>query len=342
MHGREQIEAEEDPTFRARARPTWEVVRRVTPYLRPYWGMAAANIFCVLISLAFSLAFPRLVQAIIDHVVAGRQTGYGLLATGLVGAFLMRDVFNSLHILVNNIFEQNVIYDMRRDVFARLQRLPVGYFDQRASGDLMTRVIEDVNAVERVLIDGTEQGTLAVLSVVGVMIILLCKNATLAAIALLPIPILAGGALWYTLTAHRRYRAQRRASSAMNAFLMDSLQGVRQIKAFGQQRHEDERFATRANGLRQSTLGVMKIWAIYQPTMAFAAALGFAAVLWQGSLLVAAHQLTIGQLVSFILYAGTLLRAAGQIARVEPNVAGGARGRGTRVRYSGRDGRTIN
>ena len=78
---------------------------------------------------------------------------------GLLGAFLLRDLFNSLRIRINNTFEQNVIYDMRRDVYARLQRLPVDYFDQRASGDLMTRVIEDVNSVERVLIDGTEQGT---------------------------------------------------------------------------------------------------------------------------------------------------------------------------------------
>ena len=77
---------------------------------------------------------------------------------GVIGAFLLRDLFNSLRIRINNTFEQNVIYDMRRDVYARLQRLPVNYFDQRASGDLMTRVIEDVNSVERVLIDGTEQG----------------------------------------------------------------------------------------------------------------------------------------------------------------------------------------
>src|SRR5881628_3401448 len=87
----------------------------------------------------------------------------------LLGAFLLRDLFNSLRIRINNIFEQNVIYDMRRDVYARLQRLPVNYFDQRASGDLMTRVIEDVNSVERVLIDGTEQGTVAVLSIAGVL-----------------------------------------------------------------------------------------------------------------------------------------------------------------------------
>src|SRR5665213_2383151 len=91
MRGREQIEAEEDPTFRARSRTTWDVVRRVAPYLRPYRGMAAANILCAMISLGFSLVVPRLVQAIIDDVVRGQQTGYGLLGAGLVGAFLLRD-----------------------------------------------------------------------------------------------------------------------------------------------------------------------------------------------------------------------------------------------------------
>ena len=107
-------------------------------------------------------------------------------------------------------------------VYARLQRLPVGYFDQRSSGDLMTRVLEDVNAVERVLIDGTEQGTVAILSILGVIIILFWTNPLLAAVALIPLPLLAAGALWYTLTAHRRYRLQRESASAMNALLMDN------------------------------------------------------------------------------------------------------------------------
>jgi ATP-binding cassette, subfamily B, bacterial len=330
MRGREHFDADEDPTFRARSRPTWEVVRRVAVYLRPYRALAAANILCALVSLGFSLVFPRLVQAIIDDVVRGQKSGYGLLAAGLAGAFLMRDLFNSLRILVNNFFEQNVIYDMRRDVFARLQRLPVGYFDQRASGDLMTRVVEDVNAVERVLIDGTEQGTVAILSVAGVLIILFYKNPTLAAIALLPIPLLAAGALWYTLTAHRRYRAQRRASSAMNAFLMDSLQGIRQIKAFGRQRHEDQRFASRADDLRQSMLGVMKVWAIYQPAMTFVASLGFAVVLWLGGSMVAAHKLTIGQLVGFILYLGLFYEPLGKLHALN-QILQAARAAGERV-----------
>jgi ABC-type multidrug transport system fused ATPase/permease subunit len=193
---------------------------------------------------------------------------------------------------------------MRREVFARLQRLPVGYFDQRASGDLMTRVIEDVNSVERVLIDGTEQGTVAILSLLVIGGILFFTNPILAAVSLVPIPILSGGALWYTLTAHHRYRKQRIASSAMNASLMDSLQGIRQIKAFGRQKHEDERFAKRADELREGTLGVMRVWAMYSPAMSFAAALGTVLVLWIGGRQVINGAMRVGELVGFVIYLG--------------------------------------
>src|SRR6267378_1754604 len=199
-----------DPTFTAKSRSTREILRRVAGYLRPYKLMAAGTIACALLSLAFSLTYPKLTQLVIDDVIRHRQAErLAPMMLALLGAFLLRDLFNGLRILINNTFEQNVIYDMRREVYARLQRLPVDYFDQRASGDLMTRVVEDVNSVERVLIDGTEQGSVAVLTVTGVLVFLFCTNARLAWVALIPLPLLAAGALWYTLTAHRRYRAQR-------------------------------------------------------------------------------------------------------------------------------------
>jgi ATP-binding cassette, subfamily B, bacterial len=295
----------EDPSFVARSRSTWEILSRVAPYLKPYSGFAAATIGCALMSLACSLAYPKLTQYVIDEVIGHKR--FSLLTPimlALIGAFLLRDVFNGLRIWVNNTFEQNVIYDIRREVYGRLQRLPVGYFDQRASGDLMTRVLEDVNAMERVLIDGTEQGTVAVLGVIAVVVIMLLTNPVLAAVALIPLPILSGGALWYTLTAHRRYRRQRIASSAVNALLMDNLQGVRQIKAFGRENHEDQRFATRADELRTGTLGVMRVWATYSPAMSFAGALGLGLVLWVGGRQVLADQLTVGQLVGFMFYLG--------------------------------------
>jgi ABC-type multidrug transport system fused ATPase/permease subunit len=281
--------------------------------------------------MGFNLAYPKLIQWIIDGVKTGDPSGrFFWLGAALLGTFLLRDLANSLRLLVNNIFEQNVIYDMRRQIYAQLQRLPVNYFDQRSSGDLMTRVIEDVNAVERILIDGTEQGTVAVLGILGVGGALFYMNAKLALVALAPIPLLATGALWYTLTAHRRYRAQRKASSAMNALLMDNLQGIRQIKAFARQDHEDGRFAGRADDLRTSNLGVMKVWAVYSPAMSFCASLGIALVLWAGGPMAEAGRLTVGELVAFVLYLFQFYTPLNQLHSLNQMLQG-ARAAGERV-----------
>ncbi len=244
-------------------------------------------------------------HVLIDDVI-GKQKYSWLTpaAIALVGAFLFRELFNSLRIRINNSLEQNVIYDMRRDVYARLQRLPVAWFDQRASGDLMTRVIEDVNSVERLLIDGTEQGTVALLSIIGALVLMFHTSTVLGFVSLIPVPFLVGGAMWYTTTAHKRYRVQREASSAMNALLMDNLQGIRQIKAFGRQRHEDTRFAGRADDLREGTLVVMRAWATYGPAMQFFGAFGTALVLWVGGVQVIHGKMEVGQLIAFMFYAG--------------------------------------
>ncbi len=297
--------AHTDPTFKSKPRATSEVVRRVVVYLRPYPGLAAATVLFAILSLTAGLAFPSLVRTIIDDVVTnGRRELLTPAALGLLAAFFLREAFNSIRIRVNNRLEQNVIFDMRREVYSRLQRLPVGWFDQRASGDLMTRVIEDVNSVERLLIDGVEQGTVAVLSILGALAFMLFFSPTLAFVALIPAPFLAAGAWWYTTTAHTRYRQQREAASAMNALLMDNLQGIRQVKAFSRQEHEDARFASRADELRRGTLVVMSAWAWYGPAMHFVGALGIGLVLWYGGAQVMAGQLAVGELMAFILYAG--------------------------------------
>jgi ABC-type multidrug transport system fused ATPase/permease subunit len=304
-HHHTHAAADTDPSFGAKARSTREIVRRVAVYLRPYKLMAFGTMSCALLSLGFSLAYPSLIGAVIDQVIGRNRIDLLVpVILALIATFLLRDVFNGLRIIINNTLEQAVIFDMRRDVYARLQRLPVNYFDQRASGDLMTRVIEDVNSVERILIDGIEQGTVAVLGLVVVPVFLFQMSARLAFVAMIPLPLLAGGALWYTLTAHRRYRAQRQAASAMNALLMDNLQGVRQIKSFGQEAHEDVRFADRAEGLRQSTLGIMRMWALYSPAMSFASALGTGLIMWVGGWQVVHHAMTVGQLVKFLLFLG--------------------------------------
>ena len=312
-HGHRHL-TENDPTFTAKKRSTTEIIRRVSVYLWPYKWLALATVACAVLSLLCAFAFPRLTQIIIDDVIGDGQTDKLMpVILLLLGAFFLRDFFNSVRIQVNNHFEQNVVFDMRRDVYGRLQRLPVSYYDKRASGDLMTRVIEDVNAVERLLIDGTEQGTVAIVSIFGVLAILFATNPVLAGMAMIPIPLLAIGAMCYTLTAHRRYRKQRQASSAMNALLLDNLQGVREIKAFGRERHEDERFTDRAEAMRQSTLTIMRAWAFYNPAMSFIAASGTSLVLWIGGGQVMNNEMSVGELVAFLFYLALFYEPIGKL-----------------------------
>ena len=294
-------DTENDETMVARKRGAKEIFVRVFGYVKRYPGFASGTMGCAIATTLASLAFPKLTQIVIDDVIGkGRSDLLPLVAGAVLAAFFLKGVFNILRINLNNHFEQRVIYDMRRDLYDKLQRLSVNYYDQRATGDLMTRVIDDVNAVERVLIDGIEQGTVSVLSIIGVGALLFSFNARLAMWALTPIPILVAGALAYTMTAHGRYRLVRRATSALNSLLHDNLQGIRQIKGFGREPHELGRFAQRASELRTATLRVMRAWSFYSPTMEFSAELGRVIVILVGGYAVIGGGMSLGRLVGFL------------------------------------------
>src|SRR5579885_3082602 len=197
-----------------------KTVWRVFVYLKRYPWMAAGTLACAILSTLMVIVFPAATKWIIDDVVRANRPERLLPLMALAAvAFLLQHGFNALRILLNNTFEQRVIFDLRSDLYRHIQLLPLRWFDNRATGDLMTRVIEDVNSVERVLIDGIEQGVVAALQLVIVIGGMFYINARLALLSLTAFPFLAGGALWYTLTAHRRYRLQRRASSDMNSLL---------------------------------------------------------------------------------------------------------------------------
>ena len=274
---------------------------RVFGYVRHYPGMAAGMLLCAAGSTLMVIVFPAVTQRIIDDAIRGGRPDL-LLPLCLIGlgSFVLQNGLTSLRILVNNIFEQRVIFDLRSDLYAHLQRLPLNWFDNRATGDVMTRVIEDVSSMERVLIDGIETGLIAVLQIASVLWMLFYYRASLAWAALLPIPFLAAGAMTYTLTAHRRYKAQRKASSAMNSLLHDNLAGIRQIKTYVREEAEHARFNAVSDQLRRATLWVMKVWAGYSPTMDFFTNCGLVLVVFLGGRAVLLGQMQIGELVAFL------------------------------------------
>ncbi|MFZ0709351.1 MAG: ABC transporter ATP-binding protein [Terrimicrobiaceae bacterium] len=277
---------------------------RVFRYVHRYPAMAIGMLACAVCGTLMVVVFPAVTQMIVDDVIRKNQPQLllPLVAVGLA-AFVAQDGLNGLRIVINNHFEQRVICDLRSDLYAHVQSLPLRWFDNRATGDIMTRLVEDVTSVERVLIDGIEQGTVAILQIVIVSGLMLKYSPILTAIALAPIPLLAAGALAYTLTARSRYRLQRRAASALNALLHDNIAGIRQIKAYTSEKREHARFDAAGETLRQATLIVMRAWAIYSPAMNFLASCGMLIIAGFGAHLVLRQQLDIGILVAFLVLA---------------------------------------
>jgi ABC-type multidrug transport system fused ATPase/permease subunit len=307
-----------------------KIVLRVLRYVRRYPLFASATLFCAIVTTAMVIVFPKATQVLIDDIAAGRGDRLWPMVWLALGSFILRDLFNGLRIVLNNTFEQKVIFDLRSDLYAHIQQLPLKWFDNRATGDIMTRVLEDVNSVERVLIDGIEQGMTALLQITIVLTVLFRVNVRLAWLSLIPIPLLIAGALAYTLTAHRRYRRQRKASSAMNSLLHDNLAGIRQIKTYVREREEHARFNGVSNQLREATLTVMHVWAMYNPAMSFFGAVGLVLVLAFGGQAVLAGQMTHGELTGFLLLVGMLYEPIGRLHSLNQLVQSG-RAAGERV-----------
>ncbi len=308
-----------------------KTVWRVFAYLKRYPWLAAGTLACAIFGTLMVIVFPAVTKSIVDEVVNQRREER-LMPLVLFGAlaFLLQHGLNALRIILNNTFEQRVIFDLRSDLYSHIQMLPLRWFDNRATGDLMTRVLEDVSSVERVLIDGVEQGVVAVLQVVIVIGVMFYVSVILTLLALAPLPFLVGGALWYTLTAHRRYRLQRQASSAMNSLLHDNLSGIRQIKSFVREKEEHARFNRMSNQLRYATLVVMRVWAIYHPSMYLFGSLGIVLVVAVGAKMVLSGAMQLGDLVAFLMLTGFLYEPIGRLHQLNQLVQAG-RAAGERV-----------
>src|ERR1700729_823773 len=182
-----------------------QTILRVFKYIRRYPWLATGTVGFAVLSTLMVIVFPSVTQRVIDDAIRGHKPELLIPLTLIgVGSFLVQSNAGCIRIVLNNTFKQKVIFDFRSDLYDHIQKLPLRWFDHRATGDIMTRVLEDVNAVERVLIDGVEQGTVATSQVLIGGVLLFVREPWLATLTILPIPLLVAGALIYTLTARSR------------------------------------------------------------------------------------------------------------------------------------------
>ncbi|KAF0095006.1 MAG: ABC transporter [Puniceicoccaceae bacterium 5H] len=307
----------------------WRVSKYLFRYPKLFWITQALAISMVLLMIAV----PKVVEAILENIASTGE--YSALWGGtaiIVALYVGSEVCNGLRIAVNNTLEQKVLLDMRRDLHHKLLHLPVSFFDQRKSGDVSNRVTEDVMAVERALLDGTEQGGRAIVMLVGVTIMLFITNPFLAWFVFLPIPILLVVGYFYAKGSRKIWKKVRDSSGDLNSLLIEDIQGNRLIQTFSLQDRESRRFEHQAGEVKKNTLRAMYRWAKYNPFTSVMTKLGTGSVIAVGGYLIISGQgnFEMPQLVGFLMYAYMIYEPLGQLHGINHLVAAG-RASGTRV-----------
>lgn len=282
--------------------------RRVARYLFRYRTLFILTLSLAVGSTLFLVAIPQIIKWIVDSVIgAGRQDLLLWGVAALTGCYFLRDAFNSLRIRVNNTLEQKVLVDLRGDLHSRLLQLPVGYYDQRQTGEIASRVIEDVQNVERALLDGTEQGTVSLLTLVAISTILFLQQPMLAALVLAPLPIVFWLGRMHFKARRVLWKNTREAAGSLNGLLMENISGHRLISSFALEDRERGRFREAAHKLRDTTLKAMYRWSLHGPGTNFLTSLGAVAVMGVGGSLLMQSQatggdFTLGDFISFFAY----------------------------------------
>lgn len=299
-------------------------IYRISKYLFRYKGLFSLTIALALGTTGFALFVPKVIQYAVDRLLLESNTAIAIQAAFMMlGSYLGRDFLNFMRIRVNNLLEQRVLIDIRKEIHAKLLELPISFYDRRKSGDIASRVIEDVNNVERALLDGTEQGSTSLLMLVGVMVMLFLMNTSLALLIILPLPIVLFLGIHHAKATRKNHKAVRETAGEMNSMLVEDIQANRIIQSFALQERESRRFIDIAYELRKRTLKVMWRWSIYNPGTNFISSLGLVSVVGYGGYLLSQKTISAGEFVAFFAYATMLYDPLSRLHQINHMLAAG-------------------
>jgi len=262
---------------------------------------------CLLLSNAFALAAPWVLRRAIDdlnHGVTGAKLGRYAIWVVLVA--IVSGVFRYLmrQILIG--VSRDVEFDLRNDFFAHLEKQPVSFYQQRQTGELMSRATNDMSAVRMLVGPGIMQGLNTVVLAAAAVGLMLYTSPRLTLYALLPLPILSVSVAYFGKRIHHRFEEIQAHFARISAMVQEDLSGVRVVRAYAREDHETERFDRMNREYVAKNQVLIRLWSLFYPSMGFLAGLGAVVVLWLGGSLVIRGRITIGEFVAFNVYLAML------------------------------------
>ncbi len=286
-------------------------------FLRPYrWPLVGGLVLVVLDTLA-TLAGPALVSVGIDQgVVARSQRGLWIASAGFLALVLADwvDVW-ALQRYTGRTAER-LLFALRIRIFAHLQRLGIDYYEREMAGRIMTRMTTDVEALSTLLQNGLITGVVAVLTLVGVAVVLMVMNVELwLATCTVLVPLVAA-TIWFRRLSDRAYGTARERIATVNANLQESVSGVRVAQAYGRQERNIDDFRRDAQGHLDARMRAQRLVATYFPFVEMLSEVAAAVVLGVGASLVDGGGLSAGELIAFLLYLDLLFSPIQQLSQV--------------------------
>jgi ATP-binding cassette, subfamily B, bacterial len=304
-----------------------QVIRRISKYIFEHKLLFATTMVLACLMTTLAVFVPTVIQEVLDEIFDSEKFSneflfQGILTIGIM--FFLKEILNCLRIRANNKLEQKVIFKIRKDLHDKLLDLPISFYDRRKSGEIASRVVEDVQNVERAILDGTEQGVIAFLTLGGVTTMMFLQEPRLAFLVFLPLPILVVLGFNYAKISKRNWKAVREASGELNSLLVEDIQGNRLIQAFALKSRERTKFDATGKQLEKRSLEAMYRWSIQGPGASFLSSLGILGIVGMGAYLLKTEPtFTSGKFFAFLLYANMFYEPVRQLVSINNLIAAG-------------------
>jgi ABC-type multidrug transport system fused ATPase/permease subunit len=278
-------------------------LRHLISLLRPYRGRVILMFVALLIATAAALAPPYLAgRAIDDGIRQEDMNALTLIVIAFVAAALLNWAASYLQTYLINWVGQRALQDLRVELFEHLQRLSIGFYSRNRAGVLISRLTNDVQALDQLVTEGISTLFSATLTLVGTAVILVVLDPSLALITFLTFPVLLVASVAFRLASAGAYRLTREKIAQVTAYLQETLSGVRVVRAFGQEPRHRRRFAELNDEHREANMKTVYLNAAYFPSVELLSAVATAAILIYGGNEVVDGTVTIGVLATFVFY----------------------------------------
>ena len=295
-----------------------QILKRLFGYVTPYWKILILSALLLVGRAGMELVPPLFQKAIVDQViVAGDLSRLAPLIGLLVVVYALIQLIRVADNYVRHSLGERFIFDMRVSLYAYLQRLSLSFFERTSTGELMSRVTNDVNALEQFVTHGTALTAVDLLRLMGATVVLFILNWQLALLVIIPVPLLAVGLRAFNTRVRPVYRQVRHRLGDINAQLQDNLAGMKVIQAFGQEERALQRFTTESEEYYQARVKGIWYWSTFFPAMSFVASLGTVIVLGAGSVMVVNGSLSLGTLVAFLAYMASFYEPINRLTEVD-------------------------